>query len=74
MSCRDYKTGDDLHVGITASNKLVYNFDELGLHADRTNWEQCIGVNISNIQFSKSEIWDSKLQEMHMSGSWTFKE
>lgn len=74
---RDYKTGDDLHVGIVASNGMVYNFDELGLHADRTNWEQCIVVSIKNvIHFSRSEseIWDSKLQEMHMSGLWTPKE
>lgn len=76
MCYRDYKTGDDLHVGIVASNGMVYNFDELGLHADRTSWEQCIVVSIKNvIHFSRSEseIWDSKLQEMHLSGLWTPK-
>ncbi|XP_068757205.1 MKRN2 opposite strand protein-like [Montipora capricornis] len=68
---RDYKTGNDLHVGIAASNGVVYNFDERGLHADGTHWEQCIPVTISDSHFSRPEIWDSKLPEMLCNGMWT---
>lgn len=71
---RDYKSGDDLHIGVAASNGVVYNFDELGLHADTTDWEQCIVASMSDIYFSRSDIWDSKLQQMLLSGVWTSKE
>lgn len=69
---RDYKSGNDLHIGIAASNGIVYNFDELGLHADTANWEQCIAVGLND--FSTPEIWDSKLQQMLCSGMWTSTE
>lgn len=52
----------------------MYNFDELGLHADTTDWEQCIVASMSDIYFSRSDIWDSKLQQMLWSGVWTSKE
>ncbi|KAM7447363.1 protein of unknown function (DUF4796) [Porites harrisoni] len=71
---RDYKSGDDLHIGVATSNGAVYNFDELGLHADTTDWEQCIVASMSDIYFSRSDIWDSKLQQMLLSGVWTSKE
>ncbi|XP_078374184.1 MKRN2 opposite strand protein-like [Oculina patagonica] len=71
---RDYKSGDDLHVGIAASNGKVYNFDERGLHADGTDWEQCIAVSVDDIYVSSPEDWDSKLQQMYCSGQWTSKE
>ncbi|XP_020626230.1 MKRN2 opposite strand protein-like [Orbicella faveolata] len=72
---RDYKSGDDLHVGIVATNGKVYNFDEIGLHADSTNWEQCIAVSVNvDVCVSNSEHWDSKLRQMLCSGLWTYKE
>ena len=71
---RDYTSGDDLHVGILATNGKVYNFDELGLHADSNNWEQCIGVSVNEVCVTNSEQWDSKLQQMYCSGLWSSKE
>lgn len=68
---REYKSGDNLHVGITSSNRMVYNFDELGLHADRTGWEQCIVISITEIKEFTSELWDSRLKQMCCSGLWT---
>lgn len=53
---------------------MVYNFDEQGLHADSTNWEQCISVSVNDICVSSGEDWDSKLQQMYCSGLWTSKE
>ena len=58
-----------------ATNGEVYNFDELGLHADSINWAQCIAVNVNvDVCVSNSEHWDPKLQQMLCSGLWTSKE
>lgn len=71
---RDYKSGDDLHVGIVAANGEVYNFDELGLHTDSSDWEQCLAVSVNDVCIFNSEHWNSKLQWMSCSGLWTSKE
>ena len=60
-------------MGIVATNGKVYNFDELGLHADSINWGQCVAVSV-DVCVSNTEHWDSKLQQMLYSGLWTSKE
>ena len=53
---------------------MVYNFDELGLHADRTGWDQCLVVGITEIKDFTSELWDSRLKQMYSSSLWTPEE
>ena len=69
--CRDYKNGDDLHVGVSASEGTVYNYDERGLHCDMIGWNQCVAVNIATRICDVDKNWDTSLKAMLASGVWS---
>eukprot|EP00128_Syssomonas_multiformis_P006568 Colp12_sorted_trinity150504_noHs@13473 len=43
---KDYNVDSLLHVGISNSKGVVYNFDERGLSVDHNGWEECIGIQL----------------------------
>ncbi|XP_078591690.1 MKRN2 opposite strand protein-like [Branchiostoma floridae x Branchiostoma japonicum] len=60
----DYRRSDDLHVGVTNSEKVVFNFDETGVHRDTTGWEECITVRLlQDKDFELRECWDKRLND-----------
>lgn len=74
---KTYRSGHDLHIGLTSSKGLVYNYDESGVHMDNhLSWPMCIAVDILDIlkSYSASVIlkdWDKTLCEHSNKSEWT---
>ncbi|XP_077642175.1 MKRN2 opposite strand protein [Lonchura striata] len=67
----DYRGHCDLHVGITNSQGLVYNYDQEGVHRAASGWEQCISIPL--VQPDMWELlqhWDSLLEEFSLEEAW----
>ncbi|NXI35708.1 MKROS protein, partial [Galbula dea] len=66
-----YDGKSDLHVGITNSNGLVYNYNEEGVHRDETGWEQCISIPlVQPDMFGLLQQWDQLLEEFSVGEAW----
>ncbi|NWI72622.1 MKROS protein, partial [Dryoscopus gambensis] len=67
----DYDGHSDLHVGITNSKGVVYNYDREGVHRAASGWEQCISVPL--VQPDMPELlqqWDELLEEFSLEEAW----
>ncbi|KAM6325432.1 MKRN2 opposite strand protein isoform 1-T1 [Podargus strigoides] len=70
-SFRGYDGKSDLHVGITSSDGVVYNYDEEGIHRADTGWEQCISVPlVQPDMFGLLQQWDALLEEFSVGEAW----
>ncbi|KAG1706622.1 MKRN2 opposite strand protein [Nymphon striatum] len=77
----NYKNSADLHMGVTDSNGIVYEYDEKGLKkcrdcGDSSEWKQCLAINVtdgSNKQFSAEwkEYWNFILNIIAEDEMWT---
>ncbi|XP_061328953.1 MKRN2 opposite strand protein [Pezoporus flaviventris] len=68
---RGYDGNSDLHVGITNSNGVVYNYDEEGIHRDEAGWEECISIPlVQPDMFELLEQWDKLLEEFSVREAW----
>eukprot|EP00094_Tigriopus_californicus_P004770 TCALIF_04590-PA protein Name:"Similar to C3orf83 Putative uncharacterized protein C3orf83 (Homo sapiens)" AED:0.13 eAED:0.13 QI:0/0.25/0/0.8/1/1/5/0/497 len=76
---RDYRSGHNLHIGLTDSQGKVHEFAEYGLHSDSNdNWHQCIVINLLAKEFHPvisddpdwKEYWDWTLAQVLASGQW----
>ncbi|XP_041882647.1 MKRN2 opposite strand protein isoform X2 [Corvus kubaryi] len=66
-----YDGHSDLHVGITNSQGVVYNYDQEGVHRAGSGWEQCISIPL--VQPDMSELlqqWDDLLEEFSLEEAW----
>lgn len=70
---RDYRNGDNLHIGINNSKGVVFNYDERGLMMDREGWSQCVAVNV--VPNGRHEVfaqdWDKELEASTRTGLWS---
>ncbi|NXQ56495.1 MKROS protein, partial [Anthoscopus minutus] len=67
----DYDGHCDLHVGITNSKGVVYNYDQEGVHRAGSGWEQCISIPL--VQPDMWELlqqWDNLLEEFSLEEAW----
>ncbi|XP_062977314.1 MKRN2 opposite strand protein [Elgaria multicarinata webbii] len=83
---RGYDGSSDLHVGITNTNGLVYNYNAAGVNVAEYGWEQCVSVPLVQPdmygllylwdtyleQFSAAEIWLPHRYEEHMHNCYTY--
>ncbi|XP_030920626.1 MKRN2 opposite strand protein [Geospiza fortis] len=66
-----YDGHSDLHVGISSSQGVVYNYDQEGVHRDGRGWEQCISIPL--VQPDMWELlqhWDNLLEEFSLEEAW----
>ncbi|XP_009320288.1 PREDICTED: MKRN2 opposite strand protein [Pygoscelis adeliae] len=71
VSFRGYDGKSDLHVGITNSNGVVYNYNEEGIHRAETGWEQCISIPlVQPDMFGLLQQWDALLEEFSVGEAW----
>nr|XP_009482410.1 PREDICTED: MKRN2 opposite strand protein [Pelecanus crispus] len=71
FSFRGYDGKADLHVGITNSNGVVYNYNEEGIHRAETGWEQCISIPlVQPDMFGLLQQWDKLLEEFSVGDAW----
>ncbi|XP_054243662.1 MKRN2 opposite strand protein [Indicator indicator] len=66
-----YDGKSDLHVGITNSNGVVYNYDQEGIQRAETGWEQCISIPlVQPDMFGLLQQWDQLLEEFSVGEAW----
>ncbi|XP_010182679.1 PREDICTED: MKRN2 opposite strand protein, partial [Mesitornis unicolor] len=71
FSFRGYDGKSDLHVGITNSNGVVYNYNQEGMHRAETGWEQCISIPlVQPDMFGLLQQWDKLLEEFSVGEAW----
>ena len=67
-----YGKDSNLHVGISNSKGVVYDFDEKGLNRSLQGWSQCVAITIATrTDVRLTSIWDLKLQEFACYEHWT---
>ncbi|XP_020658236.2 MKRN2 opposite strand protein isoform X2 [Pogona vitticeps] len=81
-----YDGSSDLHVGITNTKGLVYNYNEAGVHKAEHGWEQCVNIPLVQPdmyglleqwdlyleQFSAAEIWLPHRYDEHLHNCYTY--
>ncbi|NXJ70891.1 MKROS protein, partial [Rostratula benghalensis] len=66
-----YDGKSDLHVGITNSHGVVYNYNEEGIHRAESGWEQCISIPlVQPDMFELLQEWDKLLEEFSVGEAW----
>ncbi|XP_006902794.1 PREDICTED: putative uncharacterized protein C3orf83 homolog [Elephantulus edwardii] len=68
---REYDGKSDLHVGITNTNGVVYNYSIQGVHRDEAGWEQSINIPLLQPNmYGLMDQWNKYLEEFSNSGIW----
>ncbi|XP_028913206.1 MKRN2 opposite strand protein isoform X1 [Ornithorhynchus anatinus] len=68
---RDYNGSSDLHVGITSTNGIVYNYNEKGVCRDGTGWEQSVSVPLVQPDlYGLLDRWNGYLEEFSATDDW----
>ncbi|MBN3282271.1 MKROS protein, partial [Polyodon spathula] len=83
---REYDGSSDLHVGITSTKGVVYNYSEAGVCRDQHGWEQSVSIPLVQPdmyslinqwdhyleQFSSTDMWDPQRYEEHEHNCYTY--
>uniref|UniRef100_A0A287D5P6 MKRN2 opposite strand n=2 Tax=Ictidomys tridecemlineatus TaxID=43179 RepID=A0A287D5P6_ICTTR len=68
---REYDGKSDLHVGITNTNGVVYNYNQCGVQRDQAGWEQSLSVPlVQPNMFGLRDQWDRYLEDFSATGAW----
>ncbi|XP_005387167.1 PREDICTED: MKRN2 opposite strand protein [Chinchilla lanigera] len=68
---REYDGRSDLHVGITNTNGVVYNYDRCGVRRDRAGWEQSLVVPLLQPgMLGLQDQWDRYLEDFSAHEAW----
>ncbi|XP_058421348.1 MKRN2 opposite strand protein [Diceros bicornis minor] len=68
---REYDGRSDLHVGITNTNGVVYNYTAHGVQRDETGWEQSVSIPLLQPgMFGLMDQWDKYLEDFSTTGAW----
>jgi len=80
---RDYKNSDNLHIGVTSSTGIVYEYDMNGLQMNKTrDWTRCLTIRdlkkagddrrggSSKLLASWDQYWDFTLQIVSGQNCW----
>ncbi|XP_007517202.2 MKRN2 opposite strand protein [Erinaceus europaeus] len=68
---REYDGRSDLHVGVTNTRGLVYNYTELGVRQELEGWEQSVSVPLLQpSMLALRDQWDRYLDDFSASGTW----
>lgn len=68
---RGYDGSSDLHVGITNTTGLVFNYNETGVHVAEHGWEQCVSVPlVQPDMYSLLKQWDVYLEKFSAQAIW----
>eukprot|EP00062_Callorhinchus_milii_P017614 gi/632970208/ref/XP_007901522.1/ PREDICTED: putative uncharacterized protein C3orf83 homolog [Callorhinchus milii] len=68
---REYDGRSDLHVGISNTSGVVYNFTEAGVGRDACGWEECVSVAlVQPDMFGLMNQWDRYLEQISQADLW----
>ncbi|KAI1890408.1 hypothetical protein AGOR_G00153410 [Albula goreensis] len=61
----------ELHIGITNSKGVVYNYTLTGVRRDECGWEQCVSLQLAPSGWSSlSDQWDAELEHFSSMALW----
>ncbi|XP_062843182.1 MKRN2 opposite strand, tandem duplicate 1 [Trichomycterus rosablanca] len=62
----------ELHVGLSDSKGLVYNYTLAGVQKDERGWEQCVCISlVPPLRHDLTELWDKELKTFSSLPAWT---
>ncbi|XP_048878081.1 MKRN2 opposite strand, tandem duplicate 1 isoform X2 [Brienomyrus brachyistius] len=65
------RDNSELHVGITNSKGVVYNYTMRGIRRDETGWERCVAVRLVQPGAANTmNLWDRELERFALSDMW----
>ncbi|XP_055460194.1 MKRN2 opposite strand protein [Psammomys obesus] len=68
---RDYDGRSDLHVGVTNTLGVVYNYNAHGVQRDSAGWERSLSVPlVQPSMFGLMDQWDKYLEDFSASPAW----
>ncbi|XP_067907926.1 MKRN2 opposite strand protein-like isoform X3 [Heterodontus francisci] len=68
---REYDGRSDLHVGISNTSGVVYNYIETGVQRDNCGWEECVCVPlVQPDMYSLINQWDLYLEQFSTADLW----
>ncbi|XP_036906789.1 MKRN2 opposite strand protein isoform X1 [Sturnira hondurensis] len=68
---REYDGRSDLHVGITNTNGVVYNYTMHGVQRDEVGWEQSVSIPLLQPgMFGLMDQWDKYLEDFSTTRAW----
>lgn len=68
----DYQNSANLHIGLTNSKGIVYDFDEGGVHIGSSSWNLCVAASLINhITSQTAELWDVLLDKYAKKSDWS---
>nr|XP_006631171.1 PREDICTED: MKRN2 opposite strand protein [Lepisosteus oculatus] len=68
---REYDGRSDLHVGITNTKGVVYNYNETGICRDELGWDQSVSVPlVQPDMYSLINQWDCYLEQFSSAEMW----
>ncbi|XP_061253162.1 MKRN2 opposite strand protein [Bos javanicus] len=68
---REYDGRSDLHVGITNTGGVVYNYTVHGVQRDEVGWEQSVSIPLLRPGlFGLLDQWDKYLEDFSATGAW----
>ncbi|XP_008571097.1 PREDICTED: putative uncharacterized protein C3orf83 homolog [Galeopterus variegatus] len=68
---REYDGRSDLHVGITNTKGVVYNYNVHGVQRDEAGWEQSLSIPLLQPNmFGLMDQWDRYLEDFSTTGTW----
>ncbi|XP_005066030.2 MKRN2 opposite strand protein [Mesocricetus auratus] len=68
---REYDGKSDLHVGLTNTRGVVYNYNTHGIQRDEAGWEQSLSVPlVQPSMFGLLDQWDKYLEDFSASAAW----
>lgn len=67
----DYINGCNLHVGVTDSFGITYDFDRHGVNRSFHGWDQVLAIDLSDrLDDRRSALWNTKLHEFTAYDNW----
>ncbi|XP_052782787.1 MKRN2 opposite strand protein-like [Mya arenaria] len=71
---KDFTNQSDLHIGVTNSRGVVYEYDERGVTVGCQTWSDCLRVTVLDINSENSDFvkkWDQDLDLAAQESLWT---
>ncbi|KAL5013283.1 hypothetical protein ScPMuIL_007553 [Solemya velum] len=69
---RDYENSSNLHIGITDSKGVAYDYDEEGIHVNSLSWNQCVVIPLSKALIAGvQDGWDNNLYQFSRNHRWS---
>ncbi|XP_060069977.1 MKRN2 opposite strand protein-like [Ylistrum balloti] len=68
---QNYTDASNLHIGLTDSQGVTFDYDEEGVNINAPGWDQCVSIEMIQTSGDFSSEWDLTLRRLSKSDLWT---